>query len=268
MQIVLVIWLFLLGAALGSFSLVLAWRMHDKKDWVRGRSKCDACGHELKTGDLIPVFSWLALRGQCRYCKKRIPGTVFVAEIFLGLIVAGSWAVWPLEISSASGYVLFGVWVLICCLMSALFWYDLRWFILPNKLVYSLLSMVVVFVVLRFAAGNLEIWDGIVLPLIASALLFGLFFVLHAVSGGKWIGFGDVRLAVPLGLLVGSPLQVWLMLFTASAVGLMVSLPSLMKGRRKLTSKIPFGPLLIIAAIAIVLFGQDIVVLYKDFIGI
>lgn len=258
----LTLYFFVVGAILGSFSLVLAWRMHDKKDWVKSRSKCDSCGHILDAKDLIPILSWVSLGGRCRYCKKPIPKTVIGAELLLGAILALSWAFWPYQVNNFSGYSLFGLWVLICTTMSALFWYDLRWFLLPNKLVYTLLPLSILFVLNKNFLIGFNFRDGLLMPVLSVVFLSGLFFVLYVYSKGRWIGFGDVRLGYSLGLLLGSPLNSWLMLFISSVLGVLVALPSLFSGKRKLTSKIPFGPLLIIASIIVVLFGSELIERY------
>jgi prepilin signal peptidase PulO-like enzyme (type II secretory pathway) len=259
---------FVIGAALGSFSLVLAWRMHDKKDWVRGRSACEACGHVLSARDMIPIVSWLALRGKCRYCSKPFSKQLLFAELLLGTILAVSWLFWPFSVDSFQGYGLFFIWILVSVLLSALFWYDLRWYLLPNKLIYTLLPLSIIYAVIRGFVVDYSFSNIVVMPVLSVVFLSGLFFLLYTVSRGKWIGFGDVRLGYSLGLLIGTPTLSWLMLFMASVLGIIVALPSLLKGNRKLTSKIPFGPLLIVATILVVLFGQKLVDWYMNILGL
>lgn len=259
---------FIFGAALGSFSLVLAWRMHDKTDWVKGRSKCDHCSHELSSLDLIPIVSWLALRGKCHYCKTPISKQVLAVEVLLGSIWALSWQFWPYQLESISGYMLLAVWAVITVILSSLFWYDYRWYILPNKLVYTLLGLSLVYGVTKGFAVDYSAWSVIILPIVAAGLLSGLFFALYTFSRGKWIGFGDVRLAVPIGIILGTPLFAWMMLFIASVLGILFALPSIVSGKKKLSSKVPFGPLLILATIIVVLFGQVIIDWYVNFIGL
>lgn len=259
--------IFMLGAAFGSFSLVLAWRLHDKRDWVSGKSACESCGHNLAPVDLVPVFSWLVLRGKCRYCKKRIPKSVFWAEFGLGATFAVSWLFWPFELIDPIDYCLIAAWFASCVILSALFWYDLRWYILPTKLIYVLLAPAAVFTILR--ANDKLSWSyGVLWAVAAALLLWGLFFILFTVSKGKWIGFGDVRLAIPLGLLLGSPVLTWLMLFAASCLGLAIALPGLLSGRKRLKTKIPFGPMLISATVLTVIWGEQIVSGYLNFIGL
>jgi prepilin signal peptidase PulO-like enzyme (type II secretory pathway) len=267
-MLMLTIYFFFVGAALGSFSLVLAWRMHDKQDWVRGRSKCEECGHELSALDLVPILSWVFLRGKCRYCKKPFSKQLLFAELFLGITLASSWVFWPFSLSSIAAYILFGFWMIILTLLSALFWYDFRWYLLPNKLVYSVIILSLIFAVLRGFVVDFSVWTVILQPILAAILISGLFYLMFSISRGKWIGFGDVRLGVALGLLVSSPLKAWLMIFIASIIGVILAFPSMIKGKTKLSSKIPFGPLLIIATIIVVLFGQQFIDLYLDFVGL
>src|SRR5687767_9402449 len=92
--------LFILGAALGSFSLALAYRLRHKLNWVSDRSVCEHCGHKLSAVDLVPVVSWLWLRGRCRYCKKPISPQLILSELGLGTVFALSYAAWPLGLSS------------------------------------------------------------------------------------------------------------------------------------------------------------------------
>lgn len=268
MDILIFVYFFIVGAAFGSFSLVLAWRMHDGRDWVKGRSACEECGHELSALDMVPILSWLFLRGKCRYCKKPFSKQLLFAELLLGTILASSYAFWPFSLNSVLEYLLFVIWLLICVLLSALFWYDLRWYLLPNKLVYPLLGLSVVFSVLRGFIVDFSFIEVVVLPILAAALLSGLFYAMFTVSKGKWIGFGDVRLAVPLGLILANPINAWLMLFFASILGIVATLPGIVSGKTKLQSKIPFGPLLIVASIIVFLGGEKIVNWYTQLIGL
>lgn len=93
----------------------------------------------------------------------------------------------------------------------------------------------------------------------AIAIGAGLFYAIYHISRGAWIGFGDVRLGVAIGLLLGTPWLAGLALFLASLFGLVVSLPLLVKGKANMKAKIPFGPLLIVGLIVAKLWGQSII---------
>src|SRR5690606_30401169 len=96
----------------------------------------------------------------------------------------------------------------------------------------------------------------------------GLFFLLFHISDGKWIGGGDVKLGALAGLVLGSPYLAFLMLLTASMLGTLVALPALFTKRLRATSRIPFGPFLIIATIAVMLYGQSLIGWYKASLGL
>jgi leader peptidase (prepilin peptidase)/N-methyltransferase len=260
--------LFLLGAAMGSFSLAWAYRLRHKLDWVRGRSECERCKHPLAPSDLIPIISWLILRGRCRYCKKPISPQTILSEVGLGSVFALSFVAWPASLSGGLGVVQFCLWLVITVILSALFWYDVNWMILPSKLVYPLVGLSLVHFVLSAALmDSFGLVD--VLMLGASiAVGSGLFLLFYLASGGKWIGFGDVRLGVAIGLLVERPAQAAMTIFLASVIGSLVVLPTVFIIRRKIVSKLPFGPLLIVALVIIRLFGQRILNWYLALAGI
>ena len=86
MESIYLIFFFLLGLAMGSFLCVVGLRLGKEEDFIKGRSYCDNCHHELKALDLVPIFSYLFLRGRCRYCKKKISPLSFFLELFTGLL--------------------------------------------------------------------------------------------------------------------------------------------------------------------------------------
>jgi prepilin signal peptidase PulO-like enzyme (type II secretory pathway) len=153
------------------------------------------------------------------------------------------------------------VWLTLLVVLVALFVYDLRWMVLPNKLVavFSALALVKI-LLLSFETGA----AALVLASAGAVTLGGIFYLLHAISDGKWIGGGDVKLGFGLGLLAGNPVGALLLLFIASLLGSLISLPQLISRNLSLSSRLPFGPLLIIAAFVVVLIGQDIINVYQD----
>ena len=78
--------MFMSGACMGSFAHCAAARIVRKEDWIGGRSRCEVCGHALSFPDLIPVFSYLFLKGRCRYCHTRIPLSLPAAEVTGGIL--------------------------------------------------------------------------------------------------------------------------------------------------------------------------------------
>ncbi len=247
--------LIVLGLAFGSFVNALVWRLHERKNWVSDRSECPHCHHKLAPADLVPVFSWLLLRGKCRYCHKPIPDSPLV-ELALPLLFVLSYSYWP-EPMSGIGLFAFVCWLIFLIGFTILAVYDLKWFLLPDVVVFPLIGLAIVQIVGRLLLGGS--WHQALSSLMGAAVISGLFYAIFFISKGKWIGFGDVKLAIVLGLLAGGALPALLVLFFASVLGTVVSLPLLVAGKANRKSHLPFGPMLIFGTIVVVLFGQTII---------
>lgn len=276
MQVVLL--LAVVGLIFGSFIDALTWRIHEQAKlqkkkkkakipreltMLHGRSMCPNCKHILSALDLIPVISWVMLRGKCRYCGKPITWQVPAIELLTGFLFVISYVLWP-ETMHGLGLLQFGFWLVFLVGFVALTVYDLRWYILPDRIVYPLVGVAIVEVLLSvavFHAGWMTLLGSVWGVLIAS----GIFFVLYQVSGGSWIGGGDVKLGIVLGIILGGPLSSFMLLFLASVLGTLVSLPLMAFGKAKRSTLIPFGPFLIGATIIIELFGSRFVDWFMHF---
>jgi prepilin signal peptidase PulO-like enzyme (type II secretory pathway) len=263
--------LIVLGLILGSFVNALVWRVHEQSrqkkprpelSVVRGRSICPHCKHQLAAKDLVPVMSWLWLRGKCRYCSKPISWQYPVVELLTAGLFVFSYFFWPVTFSGI-GLFEFILWLVFLTGFAALVVYDLRWFILPTRVIQPLagLALVQVLVVSVAYHGGLQSVAGALLGVV---VIGGLFYALFLVSRGAWIGGGDVRLGVLLGLLVGGPLMSFLLIFIASAAGTVVALPLMGAHKLKRTSRMPFGPFLLVSAVLTRLFGAAIIHWYKN----
>ncbi|MDB5170699.1 MAG: hypothetical protein JWO35_393, partial [Candidatus Saccharibacteria bacterium] len=144
----------------------------------------------------------------------------------------------------------------------ALIVYDLKWFLLPNRIVYPL-SFIAGLLACVEAASAVHPGQAVLQTVLAVAVGGGIFYALFQVSQGKWIGGGDVKLGWLLGLVVGTPSRSLLFIFLAALGGSIISLPLLLTGRLKRSAVIPFGPFLIIAVIVVKLFGADILDWYQ-----
>jgi leader peptidase (prepilin peptidase) / N-methyltransferase len=266
----------ILGLALGSFVNALVWRLRqqetakdkkatDKYSITKGRSQCTRCGHKLSAGDMIPVASWLLLRGRCRYCEEPISWQYPLVELATATLFVLSYVYWPafqgptLETADVIG---FGVWLVLLTGLIALVVYDLRWMLLPNRIIFPLIYWIVLGVILQSIVAQ-DI-GTITSAALGAAVGGGLFYGIFQLSGGRWIGGGDVKLGFLLGAAVGGPWLALLMLFLASLLGSVVSLPLLVFGKAKRSTRIPFGPFLVAAAIVSLLFGQDIINWYMN----
>ncbi len=222
---------------------------------------CPHCKHSLSAKDLIPVLSWLSLGGKCRYCRKPISWQYPLVELLTAGLFLLSYVYWPYGFY-AQGVTLFVFWLVFLVGFMALIVYDIRWFLLPNRIIYPLmwLALIQVLVLSIIFHGRLESLTTAAWGIVIGG---GLFYALFQISKGKWIGGGDVKLGALLGLIVGGPGMSLLLLFTASLLGTVVALPLLATGRVKRDSHLPFGPFLIVAAIIVYLFGTSILNWYR-----
>ncbi len=263
--------LVILGLCFGSFINAYVWRLHSRTKtgklanlsiW-RGRSMCSNCHHILAPKDLVPVLSWISLKGRCRYCKKPISDNPF-AEIAVPILFVISYVYWPYQFN-AEGKTLFVFWLVFLLGFMILLIYDLRWRLLPNRIVGPLIFLAVIQLATQFIFFNasISLLYASIWGLIFSA---GLFYAIFVVSNGRWIGGGDVKLGIVLGLLLGGPMRAILMVFLASFIGSIISIALISTNRLKTNSLIAFGPLLIIATIITYLFGASIIDWYKNLI--
>jgi prepilin signal peptidase PulO-like enzyme (type II secretory pathway) len=276
--IVVLAWL---GLAFGSFVNALVWRLHEqekakrsksrtnrKLSIVTGRSQCPGCGHTLSSWDLVPVFSWLLLRGHCRYCKKTIPWQYPIVELALAGVFVLSYAFWHNGVSGEGELLLFITWLGVSVGLLSLLVYDARWQLLPNKIIYPTLLIAIVGRLAYIFGYSQNKTHSLLMLILAVAVSSGIFWLIFIISRGKWIGFGDVRLGLITGTVLAHPSKSFLMIFLASVLGTLFVLPDLIKGNKKLSVKIPFGPFLITSTWIVLLFGQSILDWYGNLIGL
>jgi leader peptidase (prepilin peptidase)/N-methyltransferase len=269
-----------LGLLFGSFVNATVWRLHEqaktkakkssKRDLsiMTGRSLCTHCGHQLSGWDLVPVVSYLALRGRCRYCRKPIEDTP-LAELLTPALFVVSYLWWPFNLHGSPGTAaraLFVVWlaVLVCFVILAL--YDFKWFLLPDRVVFPVIGLAGVALLIRTVWLNQE-GVALIQAFWGVVLIAGLFYGLHVVSKGRWIGFGDVKLGIALGLLVGGPFPALLLIFLASFLGSLAAIPLLLQRKPVARARVPFGPFLILATVIVVLLGQAIISWYMSLLA-
>ena len=277
-----------IGAILGSFGAASVWRLRaqqlkadkkagekiDKKEYARlrpltevsvktDRSHCLHCGHDLAWFDLLPVISWLQLRGRCRYCHKKIGNFELAMELGLAAFFVVSFVYWPHMLSSWIEITHLLLWLVAGFGLSVLLAYDAKWFLLPNRVVFPLIGIAA-------ASASLTVLNAsdIVAVLynvaISCLILSGIYYLLYVVSKGAWIGFGDIKLGIVLALLLADWRLAFLTLFLANVIGCLVVIPGMLS--RKLTRKshVPFGPMLIVAWAVAGLFGERLIDWYMQ----
>ncbi|MBP6924161.1 MAG: prepilin peptidase [Candidatus Pacebacteria bacterium] len=256
---------FLYGVIIGSFLNVYIYRFHTGKS-LSGRSHCLSCGTRLSWYELLPLVSYLGLRGKCRTCCSLIPSRYFIVELLTGVLFAAT------SLISNDLIEILYLWI-VSALLVVIAVYDIRHFIIPDALTFSLVGLIALWTLYRFWLGVPLVTLGT--DIFAALAGVGFFFFLWFISHGRWLGFGDVKLAFPLGLLVGAP-YVFSMIVTSFWIGAVVSvtLVVLSKFERgklylrfatpKLTIKsvVPFAPFLIAGCLLVLFTHLNVLTLF------
>lgn len=250
MMALIAILVVLAGIALGSFLNAFVWRFLRQERITDRHSVCVHCHHALAARDLVPVVSFLLLKGRCRYCRRQIPWHYPVVELATGALLLVA------LLHFGIGWT-FGVAAVFVLGLEALFLLDLRYSILPDAI--TLPSVVPA---LALALLLHRSWEE---ALIGGILGAGVFFAQHALSRGTWIGEGDIRLGGVMGIALGWKL-VLVALFLAYIAGALVGIVLLLRRKTGLRSHIPFGVFLTAATYVTLLWGDAILAAYLSII--
>lgn len=243
-----------LGLAFGSFATVLATRGLGEASFVSPGSRCDSCGTPLARRDNIPLISWIVLRGRCRHCDATIPVSYPITELATAILFAMvTWSVgatWTLP-----AYLVF---VTACVALTLT---DLEAKRLPNRIVFPADALGGVLLVLG------ALLDGDAGNLVGAAIgalgYSGVMLIVHLIAP-RGLGFGDVKLAVLLGMFLGyeSLWHVAAGFFFAYLAGGVISIVLVVTKLRTMKDAIPFGPYMMAAAMLMVVAGDGIVDAY------
>ena len=248
-MLIVYIFVFSFGAIIGSFLNVVILRFNTSDSFLKGSSKCFACSKKLSWYELVPIFSFLVQKGRCRQCGSKISRQYPLIEIVTGGLF--------LLIAFGGGDIfrIFYLWIL-ASLLLIMAVYDLRHQIIPNIFVY-------VFDILAFfnLFGISEFFQNF----LSGVSFFSFFALLWLISKGKWMGFGDAKLALGLGWLLGPSLTVSAFLFSFW-LGALFGICLLLFNRSKITikSRVPFAPFLILGSLISFLIRLDMIKIFYE----
>jgi leader peptidase (prepilin peptidase) / N-methyltransferase len=243
--------LFLFGICIGSFLNVVIDRLPSGESIAKGRSYCDHCKKSLRFYELLPVVSWIFLRGRCLRCKKALSIQYPLIEIITGLGFVFIWhTLFPSIFLSCISLIIFSLFLIVLVV-------DLKYELISD------IHMVLVFIsTLVFHILSLPSLMSVI-PYVLSGLGASLmFFLFWAFSKGKAMGFGDVELAFVLGFLAGFPAIVY-GLYIAFLTGATLGVILIVSGNKTLKSHVPFGPFLIAGTGIAMLYSVQIQALLK-----
>lgn len=269
---------FIFGTIIGSFLNVLIIRLPEEKN-INGRSHCRSCNHELGVADLVPVLSFLFLKGHCRYCKERVSWQYISVEVITGLLFALAYymvfrgvGIVPFDFGDSAGVgllpsLVFLRTIFIISVLVVIFAIDLKHFLILDKLLLPatvLLFLLDFGTTLSLKASFLE--SVPVGGLLSGCALFIFFGAIYYFSKGRWLGFGDVKFSWFLGLAVPG-LLIFVNVFLAFGIGALVGIFLIAIKAKKLSSKIAFGTFLSVACLITMFWGQQILNWYIHLIG-
>ena len=255
-----------LGAAIGSFLNVVVYRTVQGEQWVSGRSKCDHCGKLLQWFDNIPVLSYVLLRGKTRCCAKHLSMTHPIVELLSATLFVWWYSIGVFFIFKLTSHPysilqpLF--WLVVGVLLLGIVVADVLYYIIPDVFTFTLTILVLLYRVLLLTSGKLQ-WSDFLLSLGSAAVLTIFFALLWLGTGKKGFGLGDVKYALPMGLLLGWP-RIAVGVMAAFVIGAGVGIILLLTGKKKWRQAVPFGPFLVIGTSLALLWGYPLVEWYVN----
>lgn len=238
---------FIFGLVMGSFLNVVVYRVPRGTSVAEGRSRCPACNHTLSWKDLIPVLSYLLLKGRCRFCGERISKTYPLTEAAMGIMALG---IVLLKGIFPEALILFALGFI----LTAIALIDFRTMTIPNGLILWILPLAAGQALL---SGDWDLTGRVIGALIVSLPMYLSLYVLEDAFGG-----GDIKLFAALGLFLGwqkTLLTLFIASISAAAIGLAAARA---KGEKTAGKEIPFGPFIAAGAFLSALLGDRLLAWY------
>ncbi len=258
-MILAAVFVFIFGVVWGSFLNVVIFRTTHGTSPLSGRSVCPKCHKQISWKHNIPLVSFFLLHGRCAYCHKKISWQYPVVEFLTGILFVW-WFIIGQSFFALSGgpwMVLQPVfWLLVGMLLLVVFFADLRFGLIPDSISLLLLVSVLFYRIGLVGFGHMEPLD-LARAILAGLVLMAFFWSLWFMTKGRGFGFGDVKLAPSLGLLLGWP-RIIPGVFSAFIIGAVVGVGVILAGKKKFGQTIPFGPFLVLGVAAGLLFGNQI----------
>lgn len=224
--------LFFIGAICASFATVVAERLNTGESWLQGRSRCNACGRALSARDLVPVLSFVMYRGRCRTCTSAIPRTYAILEIALG----SAFVLLYMRIGATPELFLFFALLFVLAIIVV---YDLRHTIVPFRL-----SLFLVLIGALIAVLSAKSSEELSATFLVAAAISLLFYLMHLLSRGRWMGLGDTPVALALSLSVDTHAFTGLLFSFWSGAVFGIALLVLEASGRTINREVPFVPFL------------------------
>ncbi len=256
MQLVLSLMIAILGLLFGSFMAAWMYRQRHGTSVAKGRSACPHCDTLIFWYDNIPVISFALLQGSCRSCGTSISWRYPITEALTGMLFL---VVTTLHLQSGYDPLILARDLVIVFFLLYVFLYDL-WYmeIWSEQTVYPAIAL--------FFCSMLFGWMSVGSMLLGVCIGAGFFALQFVISRGRWIGGGDIRLGVLMGVVLGWQMTI-LALMLAYMIGAVVVIPMVLLGKKKMAEETPFGTYLTVSTFLVMLFGGSILTWYIQLIS-
>lgn len=262
---------FILGLCVGSFLNVLIYRLPRGLKFVKGRSFCPECKRKINWFDNVPLISFILLKGRCRYCHSPISLRYPIVELTTGvLFVLGAQS----QLGRLGGLGILGTieieilltWVLFSALV-VIFFIDLEHQIIPDDVVAPLIILFSLrqFFPLPTSFSSFSLLTSHFSSFVSGIGSFLFMFSIYIITKGQGMGFGDVKLAFLIGLVLGYP-KIIVALYLAFLTGGIVGVILILVRKAKFGQKIAFGPFLCLATTVTYLWGENFLEIIKKFL--
>ncbi len=250
--------IFIFGLIIGSFLNCVIWRIHKEESFIFGKSYCPRCKHDLTPRDLFPLLSFLILKGKCRYCKEKISFQYPLVELFTAFIFCFLYV-------QLGCSLVFLFWLILISLIIVIFVYDVKYYIIPDRAIFSAIGLSVLWIAYSYFSGILSSEQVVFsfFSAIGSALFF---FSIWFFSKGMAMGFGDVKVAFLMGLILGWP-NIIVGIFLGFLFGAIIGLGMVFLKKKALRSEVPFAPFLLTGMFIASFWGSNIVIWYLSLIN-
>lgn len=250
-NLLICVFIFVFGLVFGSFYNVVGYRLPNDMSIIFPPSHCPRCNHKLKYYELIPIISYIFLRGKCKECKNKISFKYPLFELITAILFLISYLIFGMSINFFIAITFISVLIIITIS-------DLESFIIPDEVIIVGAILIIIEYIISFFLNKTSFTNQVIMPIINGLASFIILYLIKKIGDFSFkkesLGGGDVKLMFLIGMVLGIEMSVF-SIFLASFIALPISIILLLK---KDSNIIPFGPFISLSAVIILLTNLNI----------
>ncbi len=249
----ILLYLFVIGACIGSFLNVCIYRLPEEKSIISPSSHCPFCKNKLKWYHNIPIISYIFLQGKCAYCKKKISIRYPIVELLSGFFTIINYKIFGLSFD-------FFFYTIFIYLIIIVIFADLKYMIIPDEV--SIGGIIIGFI-MSFFSNSITWMQSLVGIIVGGGILYSIIIIYYFITKKEGMGGGDIKLIAMIGAFLGLK-SIFFVIFIGSLLGTIIGIPVMIIKKKDKNLAIPFGPFLSIAAIIYIYLGDIILNWYMN----